>query len=143
MPTAPAPDPTSVVSRLLQAMNAHDADAFATCMASDYDSVQPAHPDRAFRGREQVRRNWSAIFEDIPDFQAEMLRVATSGDEVWSEWHWHGQPAAGGWFEMRGVIIMGLAADQIAWARLFLSPVEAGAGIDAAVAAMGDGTAGA
>ena len=50
-----------------------DLDAFLACFQDDYESEQPAHPDRAFRGREQVRRNWSAVFDGVPDFRAELL----------------------------------------------------------------------
>jgi hypothetical protein len=35
-------------------MNARDIDAFVDCFDEDYESEQPAHPDRAFRGRELV-----------------------------------------------------------------------------------------
>ena len=37
--------------------NAHDLEAFLACFQEDYESEQPAHPDRAFRGRDQVRSN--------------------------------------------------------------------------------------
>ena len=80
----------SVVERLNAAMNAHDLEAFLACFQDDYESEQPAHPDRAFRGREQVRRNWSAVFDGVPDFRSELLRSAADGDTVWSEWHWQG-----------------------------------------------------
>jgi ketosteroid isomerase-like protein len=126
-----------VVARLQAAMNAHDVEAFVACLAEDYDSVQPAHPDRAFRGREQVRANWSEIFAGVPDFRAEVVRVAAVGDTAWSEWRWQGTPTDGGRLDMAGVIIFGLRDDRIAWARLYVEPVEQqGAGIDAAVRDM-------
>ena len=74
------PEPRLVVERLNDAMNAHDIDAFVACFDDDYESEQPAHPDRAFRGREQVRRNWSAIFEGVPDFRSELVRSTASGE---------------------------------------------------------------
>jgi hypothetical protein len=46
-----------ISERLAAAMNAHDLDAFVALFAPDYDSAQPAHPDRAFTGSEQVRVN--------------------------------------------------------------------------------------
>ena len=73
-----------LVTRLHEAMNAHDVEAFVACFAEDYDSVQPAHPDRAFRGREQVRANWSAVFSGVPDFRAELIRFTSVGDTAWS-----------------------------------------------------------
>jgi hypothetical protein len=62
-----------VVERLQKALNAHDIEAFVACFDADYDSKQPAHPDRGFRGREQVRQNWSAIFEGVPDFRSGLV----------------------------------------------------------------------
>ena len=126
-----------VVMRLHDAMNAHDIEAFVACFAADYDSAQPAHPDRAFRGREQVRANWSAVFTGVPDFRAELVRVDAVGDTAWSEWHWEGTQTDGGRLEMAGVIVFGVRDDRVAWARLYVEPVErAGAGIDAAVRDM-------
>jgi uncharacterized protein (TIGR02246 family) len=126
-----------VVARLQEAMNAHDLEAFVACMAEDYDSVQPAHPDRAFRGREQVRANWSEVFAGVPDFRAEVVRVAAVGDTAWSEWRWQGTRTDGGRLDMAGVVIFGLRDDRIAWARLYIEPVEQqGAGIEAAVRDM-------
>src|SRR4051794_37842260 len=60
--------PAAVITALAEATNAHDIDAFVALFAEDYDSQQPAHPDRAFRGREQVRANWSDVFAGVPDF---------------------------------------------------------------------------
>ena len=130
-------DGEQLVERLQAAMNAHDIEAFVDCFAEDYDSVQPAHPDRAFRGREQVRENWSAIFTGVPDFRAELVRVDAVGDTAWSEWRWEGNQTDGGRLEMAGVIVLGVRDGQIAWARLYVEPIEqAGAGIEAAVRDM-------
>jgi ketosteroid isomerase-like protein len=132
-----AADSEGVVSRLHAAMNAHDVEAFVACFAEDYDSVQPAHPDRAFRGREQVRENWSAVFGGVPDFRAELVRADAVGETTWSEWRWAGTQSDGGRLEMAGVIVLGVRDDRIAWARLYIEPVErAGAGIEAAVRDM-------
>jgi uncharacterized protein (TIGR02246 family) len=126
-----------VVMRLHAAMNAHDLEAFVACFAEDYDSVQPAHPDRAFRGREQVRANWSAVFSGVPDFHAELIRVTAVGDMAWTEWRWEGTQTDGGRLDMAGVIVFGVRDERVAWARLYVEPVEeAGAGIDAAVRDM-------
>ena len=124
----------SVVAALAEAMNAHDIDAFVSLFAPDYDSRQPVHPDRRFQGRDQVRANWSAMFAGIPDFRADLLATAVNADTVWSEWRWHGTHEDGSPFEMAGVIVLGVREGTIAWARLYVEPVErAGAGIDAAV----------
>src|SRR5215203_4548022 len=113
-----------LVRRLHTAMNAHDLEAFVACFDEDYESAQPAHPDRAFRGREQVRENWSAIFRGVPDFRSELIRVAAEDGTVWSEWHWQGTQTIGGRLEMAGVIVFGIREGRVAWARLYVEPVE-------------------
>jgi ketosteroid isomerase-like protein len=64
------PDLISVIERIREAINRHDVDALATCFAVDYASAFPTHPDRAFGGRDQLRRNWSRIFQAVPDLHA-------------------------------------------------------------------------
>ena len=68
-----------VLERLRDAQNRHDLDSFVDCFDPAYRSEQPVHPDRAFTGREQVRRNWAAVFDGVPDFQAELLGSAQAG----------------------------------------------------------------
>jgi ketosteroid isomerase-like protein len=137
MPSDAGASGEQLVARLHAAMNAHDVEAFVACFAEDYDSAQPAHPDRAFRGREQVRANWSAIFTGVPDFRAELVRVDAVGGTTWSEWHWEGTQADGERLDMAGVIIFGVRDERVAWARLYIEPIEqAGAGIDTAVRDM-------
>jgi len=55
--TAPNEAPTTILQRLLAAMNAHDLDAMVSCFADDYVNETPIHPLRGFRGNEQVRKN--------------------------------------------------------------------------------------
>ena len=127
----------SVIERLQQAQNAHDLEAFLACFSPDYHSVQPVHPDRAFQGSDQVSKNWSTIFQDIPDFHSELLRWAIEGDTVWTEWHWFGTRRDGTQFDLRGVTIFGIQTDQIKWGRLYMEITQAtGAGIDTAVQQM-------
>ena len=117
-----------VAERLLAAMNAHDIDAFVACFHDDYESEQPAHPDRAFRGSDQVRRNWSAIFESTPDFRAELVRADAADGAEWTEWRWRGTHADGTRLEMAGVIVAGVRDGRLSWARLYVEPVEQGGG---------------
>ena len=58
---------TDVLQRLREAINRHDLDALAACFEPDYHSEFPAHPDRTFRGHEQMRKNWSQIFGAVPE----------------------------------------------------------------------------
>jgi ketosteroid isomerase-like protein len=126
-----------LAERLAGAMNTHDIETFVALFAEDYDSRQPAHPDRAFRGREQVRENWSAIFAAVPDFRAELVGSTCDDDTLWTEWRWRGTQADGDRLDMAGVIVFGVRDGVIAWARLYVEPVERdGAGIEAAVDEM-------
>jgi len=68
--------PLKALERLHHAMNEHDLEAFLACFDAHYRSEQPAHPTRGFGGRKQVEHNWSALFEGIPDFHAELLATA-------------------------------------------------------------------
>jgi ketosteroid isomerase-like protein len=121
-----------IMNRLLAAMNAHDLDAFVACFAPDYDSEQPAHPRRSFRGSDQVRKNWEGVFAGVRDFSADLLVSADIGDGIeFGEWHWHGTYTDASPFGMRGVIVAGIRDDRIAWGRLYMEPVEhGGADID-------------
>lgn len=129
-----------VVERLDAAMNAHDLGAFLDCFHEEYESEQPAHPDRAFRGRDQVRINWSSVFDGVPDFRSELVRFTTDGDTAWSEWQWHGTQLDGTPLDMVGVIVCGISEGRISWARLYMEQVErTGAGIETAVRRMTGG----
>ena len=121
-----------VMNRLLAAMNAHDLDAFVACFALDYRSEQPAHPNFAFEGSDKVRENWTSVFSGVPDFTAELLLSATTGDGVEiGEWRWQGTHTDGSPFAMRGVTVMGIEREQIAWGRLYMEVIERdGADID-------------
>jgi ketosteroid isomerase-like protein len=133
--------PRETIERLHNAMNQHDLEAFLACLDREYRSEQPAHPSRGFAGREQVEKNWSALFEGIPDFHAELLATATEGDTVWSEWHWTGTRRANGTpLDMRGVTLFEIKNGRIVSGRLYMEDVEeAGADIDETVRRLAEG----
>ena len=115
---------TTVLERLVDAQNAHDADLFASYFADDYQSDQPAHPGRRFSGRAQVLENWSSVFAGVPDFRAEILAACGDQDVEWGEVSWRGHHVDGSDFAMCGVIIATVRDDRIASARLYVEPVE-------------------
>jgi ketosteroid isomerase-like protein len=130
-------DPRALLDRLTAAQNRHDLEGMLACFHEDYRSEQPLFPARTFRGIAQVRANWSALLEAIPDLHADVLRSAVDGDTVFVEIHWTGTKADGTPLEERGVLIMGIRDDRIAWARLYVDEVERdGAEIDAVVRRM-------
>ena len=133
--------PLGVLARLNAAMNGHDLDAFVACFEPGYESEQPAHPDRRFRGALQVRSNWTAMFAGVPDFRAEILRSAAEGASAWVEWRWTGTRTDGSHLAACGVCVFGVRNGRVAWGRLYMEDVEAGSGIEAAVAAFAEGHA--
>lgn len=127
-------DLESLLLKLKDAINAHDIDSFIECFDENYHSEQPVHPDRTFLGREQVKRNWSSNFDEMPDFSATLLRHYISNSCLWAEWEWQGTRQDKSRLLMRGVTIMGAENGKIKWGRLYVEPVEAsGKGIDATV----------
>ncbi len=130
----------AVAVRLREAMNAHDLEEFLGCFHDDYRSEQPVHPGRGFGGREQVRANWSAIFQGVPDFAAVLVRHCENGGEEWSEWRWTGTRQDGTSLDMAGVMVVGVRDGRISWGRLYIEPVEsADEDIDTAVRKMAGG----
>ena len=126
--------------RLTAVHNAHDLEGMLACFHDDYRSEQPLFPARTFQGIDQVRANWSALLDGIPDFHANTLRSAVDGDSVFVEIHWTGTKKDGTPLEERGVLILGIRDDRIAWGRLYVDDVDVeGAGIDDVVRRMAGG----
>ena len=124
----------TMLERLTEAQNAHDAVRMASCFAEDYASAQPVHPGRAFTGRAQVLTNWTAVFAGVPDFRGELLASSVDATSEWGEFDWQGRHTDGSSFAMRGVIILTVRDDLIAAARLYMEPVDRSDGdIEAAV----------
>ncbi|MCP2366132.1 ketosteroid isomerase-like protein [Agromyces flavus] len=127
----------AVMSRLVGAINDHDLDRMVALFHPDYDSRQPAHPGRAFVGREQVRANWAAMFAGVPDFRAEVVRSVQDGELNWSEWAWHGTRSDRQPFEVRGVTLFRVRDGLIVDGTLYVEDVEREAmGIEDAVEGM-------
>jgi hypothetical protein len=129
--------PLATAERLVRATNDHDLEALLACFDPDYRSEQPAHPGRAFQGVDQVRQNWSAMFEAVPDVRWEILGFSETADTAWLELRLEGTQPDGSRLHEIGVIILGVRGDTIEWARLYLEDVdENGWDIDAEVKRM-------
>jgi hypothetical protein len=131
----PTDDATpSVIDRLAAATNQHDVAAIAACFAEDYVNQTPAHPNRGFTGRDQVRGNWVQILDAVPDISCVVVRRAWQGNDVWTEWEHRGTRRDGCRHLMRGVIIFTVVRDEIRAASFYLEPVDPDTtGIDKAV----------
>jgi ketosteroid isomerase-like protein len=118
-------DPTlAVVERLRDAMNQHDLEALVDVFDAGFLSETPAHPQRTFRGLDQVRRNWEQIFAGVPDLHADLLDAVVEGDTVWSEWDWSGTRRDGSAHRMRGVTIQRVKDSRAISVRFYMEPVE-------------------
>lgn len=130
MDTQSQNEPTVVLRRFVEAINAHDLEAIVACFASDYHDVEPAHPTRQIRGGEQeVRSNWGTVLRSVKDFRAEVLTIAAEGDIGLIEHVWSGTRLDGTPLHLRGVNVFGVREGRFAWGRIYMESVEAG-GID-------------
>ncbi|GAB3033041.1 hypothetical protein GCM10027052_07680 [Parafrigoribacterium mesophilum] len=125
--------PLDVVQRLVNATNEHDLAAMVACFATDYRNETPAHPSRSFTGSDQVRANWEQILRFVPDLRSTLVRTVVDGDTVWTEWEQRGTRLDGGEHAMAGIVILGITAGLIQWARFYLEPVTEGGDINQAV----------
>lgn len=127
-------DPESLLVKLKTAFNTRDIRLLMECFDERYSSEQPVHPDRTFKGGEQVKKNWASNFNEMPDFSAQLVRHTISNNSIWAEWEWQGTRQDKSRLLMRGVTIMGVEGGKIKWGRLYVEPVEMnGKGIEAAV----------
>jgi len=109
----------AVVHRFLDAANHHDSDTLYATVHPEFESFQPLHPDRDFRGPGQLISNWKAIFEAEPGFRLTVLRASTTGNTVWVELHGAGDSA-----EAAGIFIVGVENGRIRWVRVYSDLVE-------------------
>lgn len=113
-----------ILKRMVDAINTRDLDAFVDCFAEDVVSNTPIHPSRSFVGRENVRRNWSMIFANVPDIHATVLQSTRDGHQVWSEWEIEGNTVTGEQYLTRGVAILRMHRNEIAFVQFYLDPVD-------------------
>lgn len=109
-------------------MNDHDLDELISCFHEDYRSETPAHPERSFTGRAQVRANWVQLFETTPDLAVEFSRTMIDDDTAWIELRMHGTQTDEE-LDVRGVVIKGISGDRIQWGRIYLEPVQQSADV--------------
>ena len=117
-------DPSEVLRRQEQALNAHDLDALADCFHEDLVSENFVHPSQTFTGREQVKRNWGQMIANVPDLRAELIGTAVDGDTVWGEWRIYGTRRDGALLDLRGVVISKVEDGRVRASRRYLAPLD-------------------
>jgi limonene-1,2-epoxide hydrolase len=116
--------PNDVLEQMIEAAHRHDLEVMVTYFAPDYQSARPFTPQRNYTGQAGVRRNWSVFFATMPDFRVEILSAAAAGTTVWTELFFHGTRTDGTMQIMRGVNLVGIHADTIAWGKLYQATVQ-------------------
>jgi ketosteroid isomerase-like protein len=115
-----------VLDLLRDAIGSHDPARVAACFTDDYRAELPHHPERSFTGADQVHRNWTGMFAAFPEITATVLRSATSGREIWSEWEMTATDSTGASVAFVGPVVLTTRDDQIAWARFYLDRIDVG-----------------
>ena len=80
-----ATDTKSVVLEWTQAMDRHDADAFAAFMAEDCVFTNTGTGERLV-GREAMRQDLLGLLERWSDLRIEIVNLVVSGDSYAKEW---------------------------------------------------------
>ncbi|HEU5318099.1 MAG TPA: nuclear transport factor 2 family protein [Chloroflexota bacterium] len=132
-------NPRAVAERWVHALTAHDLAAAVACFAPDYHDEAPARRGEFIRGNQKVRANFAALFRDIPDLRADLLRSVADGDTVWMEWRMHGTRRDGTRFEFAGVNLFGVRDQQFVWGRIYTELVRDAGDIDSQLARMTKG----
>jgi ketosteroid isomerase-like protein len=131
-----------VVRSLHRATAAHDVEGIVSHFAADYVLEDPVHPDRSFRGADQVRRNWTRLLASVPDLVLEERGLVADGSTVWTEIALRGHAHDGEEWTLCGVMIFTVSGDAIAAGTFYLAPVvRDGLDADAAAGAIAAGGA--
>lgn len=120
-------------------MRAHDLEAAVSCFAPDYQDEAPARRGESVTGRDQVCKNFGALFQDIPDLRAELLSSAVEENTVWIEWRMHGTRRDGTSMEFVGVNIFEVRDGQFSRGRIYTELVRDAGGIEAQIERMTKG----
>lgn len=74
----------NVVDRVLEALNAHDLEAFVACYAPTA-TIEDGYDRLAARGHEELRERYAPMFESLPDLRVESVSRVEVGEFVVQE----------------------------------------------------------
>lgn len=129
-------DVGQVPQRWIQALTDHDLEAAVGCFASDYRDRAPARPGEEVIGQAQVRANFTALFDNMPDLRADLLGQVADGTRVWMEWQMVGTRVDGTRMEFVGVNIFEVEGGRFSRGRIYTELVRDTGGLDAQVDRM-------
>jgi ketosteroid isomerase-like protein len=113
-------DPPKLLTRMLDAMNQHDLEAFLACFAERYRGDGPGGGNGIVRSRDDLRSEWEESLREGSDFHADLVGWAAEGDEIWAEWRWRGTRPDGTRRRERGVAIYRVEDEVLVAGRLYL-----------------------
>jgi steroid delta-isomerase-like uncharacterized protein len=70
---------TDVSRKLVDAINAHNADAVANLYATDAVATDPMYP-QPLRGRDAIRKDYASYIRGFPDLRFELLTIVEKDD---------------------------------------------------------------
>jgi len=70
-----------IVKRAADAVNRHDANAFAALYAPDAVAYDPMYP-QPLRGRDAIRKDIEDFFKAFPDIQFKLSNIIARGDTI-------------------------------------------------------------
>ncbi len=71
-----------------------------------------------------MRRNWSQIFQAVPDIEATVVRLVVDDGTEWTELEFHGHRRDGAVHRMRGVTVNTVSDGLVTNVRFYVEPVD-------------------
>jgi len=80
----------AVIRKMVEELNKQNLTVIDEFTALDYVD----HTNQ-LRGRENVKRFYTMVFKDFPDFHSTVEDIIAEGDKVWARYETTGTPASG------------------------------------------------
>ena len=77
------PTNTELAQQVLDAINAHDADALRELWA---DGVEERFPDKTCHGKEELSAYFKGLWAAMPDFNMQLVSAVEDGETVFARW---------------------------------------------------------
>jgi steroid delta-isomerase-like uncharacterized protein len=103
------------VRRYLNALNAHDADAIAACVAEDFWNEHTAVGGRDRHGRAEYRAALTGFLDDFRALRYEPEALISDGERVAVPYRmtFRHHPSAGAAVDVRGIFVFRVAPDGL------------------------------
>jgi ketosteroid isomerase-like protein len=106
----------ALLERFMAAWNARDVGGLMTCMSADCEFLSSTGPEAVgtrYRGRDDVRAAYAALFESFPEAAWTNARHFVSANHGVSEWRFVGRNRDGQVVDVNGCDIFTFHGDRI------------------------------